>query len=101
MEYIVGKLNFFSRLFIRFDQIEGSKQKAIAYLQKVIESGRYFPPFAKTLLSAIYVRENQPEEALLLMREVQSEFPEKPLVKKEIKRVEERIRLVREKERRP
>jgi hypothetical protein len=86
VEYVVGSLNFFFRLFIRFDQIEGSKQKAVENLKKVVEGGRYFPPFAKTLLSAIYMRESQPQQALVLMKELERDFPENPLVKKEIER---------------
>jgi hypothetical protein len=86
VEYVVGSLNFFFRLFIRFDQIEGSKRKGIENLEKVVASGRYFPPFAKTLLAAIYLREKQPQKALTLMRELERDFPENPLIQKEIKR---------------
>jgi hypothetical protein len=91
VEYVVGSLNFFFRLFIRFDQIEGSKQKAIEDLKEVVQHGRYFPPFAKTLLSAIYLREKQPQQALALMKELERDFPENPLVKKEIKRATDMI----------
>ena len=91
VEYVVGSLNFFFRLFIRFDQIEGSKQKGIENLKTVVEHGRYFPPFAKTLLSAIYLREKQPQQALSIMKELERDFPENPLVKKEIKRATEMI----------
>jgi hypothetical protein len=86
VEYVVGSLNFFFRLFIRFDQIEGSKRKGIENLEKVVAGGRYFPPFAKTLLAAIYLREKQPQKALTLMRELERDFPENPLIQKEIKR---------------
>jgi len=91
VEYVVGSLNFFFRLFIRFDQIEGSKQKAIEELKKVVDHGRYFPPFAKTLLAAIYLREKQLQQALTIMKELEREFPENPLVKKEIKRAAEML----------
>jgi tetratricopeptide (TPR) repeat protein len=91
VEYVVGNLNFFFRLFIRFDQIEGSKKKAIEDLKKVVDHGRYFPPFAKTLLAAIYLREKQPQQALAIMKELERDFPENPLVKKEIKRATDMI----------
>jgi hypothetical protein len=91
VEYVVGSLNFFFRLFIRFDQIEGSKQKAVEQLKKVVAGGRYFPPFAKTLLAAIYLRENQPQQALVLMRELERDFPDNTLVKREVNRALEII----------
>jgi hypothetical protein len=86
-EYVVGNLNWFFRLFVRFDQIEGSKPKAIENLKKVIEKGRYYPPFAKILLALVYVREHQPRLALALLQDLEREFPENPLVRKEVKRL--------------
>jgi predicted Zn-dependent protease len=86
-EYVVGNLNFFFRLFIRFDQIEGNKQKAIEELRRVVDNGRYFSPFAKILLSVIYLRENQPQKALVLLREMERDFPENPLFRQEILRI--------------
>jgi hypothetical protein len=91
VEYVVGNLNFFWRLFVRFDQIEGSKQRAIEELKKVIDGGRYYPPFAKILLSVIYLREKQPQQALRLLKEMQRDFPENPLVKNEINRISGKI----------
>lgn len=91
-EYIVGNLNFFFRLFVRFDQIEGSKQKAIEELTRVVERGRYFPTYAKILLSVIYVRENQPQKALVLLREMEHDYPENPLFRLEIQHITEKAR---------
>jgi tetratricopeptide (TPR) repeat protein len=91
VEYVVGNLNFFFRLFIRFEQIEGSKQKAIEDLKKAAEHGRYFGPFAKTLLAAIYMRENQTELALELMKDLEQAYPENTLIKREIRRAREKL----------
>lgn len=92
-EYVVGNLNFFFRLFIRFDQIEGSKTKAIEELKSVIANGRYYQPFAKILLSVIYLRENQPQKALVLLREMERDYPENPLFRVEVNRISSRIEL--------
>lgn len=91
VEYVVGNLNWFFRLFVHFDQIEGSKQKAIEILKKVVVSGRYYPPMAKILLSVIYLREQQPTQALTLLRELESEFPENPLLHAEAQKVADKI----------
>jgi hypothetical protein len=89
VEYVVSKLNFFFRLFIRFDQIEGSKLKAIDNLRKVISSGRYYPPFAKILLSVIYLRDKQLQQALVLLKELERDYPDNNVFHNQVKRVSE------------
>jgi hypothetical protein len=82
-EYVVANLNFFFRLFARFDNIKGSRQKAIENLQLAIDHGRYYQPYAKILLTVVYLRENRVNDALMIMRELERDFPENPLFKKE------------------
>jgi len=91
-EYVVGSLNAFFRFFVRFDGIKGSKHKAVTNLEVVASRGHYFRAFAKVLLAAIHLREDRPSSALKLLRELAGEFPNNPLVKKEIARAEQRIR---------
>jgi hypothetical protein len=91
VEYVVGSLNWFFRLFVHFDQIEGSSQKAIENLKQVVASGRYYPPLAKILLSVIYLREKQPAQALVLLKELERDYPENSLIRAEVKKVSERI----------
>lgn len=91
-EYVVGSLNFFFRLFVRLDQIKGDKQKAVVDLERVVRNGRYYRPFAKVLLAALHLRENRPATALTLLKELDAEFPNNTLVRREIARTEERIR---------
>ena len=90
-EYVVSNLNFFFRLFVRFDRIEGSKKKAIENLELVIKFGHYYKPFAKILLAALHLREKRPAEALALLREVRSEFPGNTVIQREVVRAEERL----------
>lgn len=84
IEYIVGSLPFFLRWFIRFDQIDGDKQAGIAKLTEVAEKGRYFRPYAKIMLSVIYLREKKPAEASKLLGELARDFPENPLIRQEL-----------------
>jgi hypothetical protein len=92
VEYVVSNLNFFFRLFVRFEDIEGSQQKAVENLRQVVRHGRYYRPFAKILLAAIHLREDEPRQALVLLRELQREFPENSLVRNEIRRTEAKTR---------
>lgn len=87
VEYVVGSMNFFFRLFVRFDKIKGSKQQGAENLKKVIAHGRYFPPFAKMLLAVIYLREKQPGVALPLLEELARDYPENRLIRHEAARV--------------
>jgi hypothetical protein len=87
VEYVVGSMNFFFRLFVHFDQIKGSKQAGVENLKQVVEYGRYYPPFAKILLSVIYLRENQPKLAQPLLTELERQYPENPLLHTEVARV--------------
>jgi hypothetical protein len=91
LEYVVGKLNFFFRLFIHFDKIKGNKQTAVDHLKRVVEHGKYYAPYAKMLLSVIYLRENQQQSALVLLQELGRDFPENPLIRKEITRISESL----------
>jgi hypothetical protein len=91
VEYVVGSMNWFFRLFVHFDQIEGSKQKAVENLKKVAAGGHYYPPMAKILMSVIYLREQQPAQALGLLRELERDFPENPLIRSEAKKAADKV----------
>lgn len=87
VEYVVGSLPFFLRWFVRIDQVEGSKQKAVEHLRIVAERGRYYGPFARVLLSVIALREKRPWEAEDLLAGLCSEFPLNPLFRRELDRI--------------
>lgn len=82
-EYLVGSLPFFIRWFVKFEQVDGSKDQAVARLNKVAEKGRYLGPFARILLSIIHLREKRPAQARDLMAGLSREFPRNYLFKKE------------------
>ena len=87
IEYVVGSMPFFLRWFVRFDQIKGSKQKGIEELELVARRGTYYGPFARILLAVIHTREKRPEMAEKLLEGLVSEFPENPLLRKELLRI--------------
>jgi hypothetical protein len=91
-EYVVGSIPFFFRWFIHIENIEGSKQRGIETLQLVSERGRYYPPFARILLAAIAVREKRLADAQKLLADALEEYPENPLVRMELQRVNAALR---------
>ncbi len=93
VEYVIGSLYFFVRWFVHIDGIEGSKQKGIEHLQIVAERGKYYGPFARVLLSVIYLREKRPRDAENLLAGLASDFPENPLFQRELARARAMARL--------
>lgn len=86
VEYVIGSMPFFLRWFVRVQGIEGSKQKAVEHLAAVAARARYYGPFARILLSVIHLREKRPREAERLLDALVTEFPENPLLKRELAR---------------
>jgi predicted Zn-dependent protease len=85
-EYVLGSLPFFLRWFIRIHNVQGNKQKAVETLESVAARGRYYGPFARILLAVIHLREKRPWEAEKLLAELVKEYPENPLLKRELAR---------------
>jgi hypothetical protein len=86
-EYFVGDLPFFMRWFIRFDGVDGNKKLGIARLENVAENGRYISSFAKVLLAAIYLREDEPRKTVHLLAELAAQYPRNPLFSRELRKV--------------
>ena len=86
-EYMVGSLPFFVRWFVRFDNVQGSKQQGVKNLELVERDGHYFKPFAKILLAIIDLREKRPGETEKLLESLARDYPANPLFRKELARV--------------
>jgi tetratricopeptide (TPR) repeat protein len=91
-EYLLGSVPFFVRWFLKFEAAEGSKLQAVENLNRVVTTGRYFGPFAKILLAIIHLREKRPAESLRLLRELQRDFPENPLIRKELEKLSSKMK---------
>jgi hypothetical protein len=83
-EYIVGSLPFFVRWFVKWDNVEGSKESGKEKLALASREGRFFKPFAKILLAICALREKRPRDAQKLMADLSKDFPENPLFRKEL-----------------
>lgn len=86
-EYMVGSLPFFIRWFVRFDNVEGSKDQGVKNLETVTRDGHYFKPFAKILLGIINLREKRPHETEKLLEDLARTYPSNPLFRKELARM--------------
>ncbi|MBL8213111.1 MAG: hypothetical protein JNK87_20510 [Bryobacterales bacterium] len=92
-EYLMGSMPFFVKWFVKFEQTQGSKTEAVKNLTLVAQKGRYFRPFAKVLLSVIHLREKRPLDAEILLGELNREFPENPLFRKELAKLQARRKV--------
>lgn len=90
-EYLVGSLPFFVRWVVRFENVEGSKERGVEILQKVAASGSHLAPFAKVMLALAYLREKKPEPCAKLLAELSHDYPENPLFRKELAKVSTRL----------
>src|SRR5216684_1051805 len=90
-EYLIGSLPFYVRWFVHFDGVNGSKDTGIQSLQLVARSGHYLRPFAKILLAMGYLREKQPQQTQKLLAGLTAEYPENPLLRKELIKVSEEV----------
>jgi len=86
-EYMVGSLPFFVRWFVRFDNVQGSKEQGVRNLQLVAREGNYFKAFAKILLGIIALREKRPHDTERLLEELARNYPSNPLFRKELARL--------------
>jgi hypothetical protein len=86
-EYMVGSLPFFIRWFVRFDNVQGSKEQGVKNLELVVRDGHYFKPFAKILLGIIDLREKRPRETGKLLESLAHDYPANPLFRKELARM--------------
>jgi hypothetical protein len=57
----------------------------------VSREGHYFRPFSKILLGIIALREKHPQEAQRLMAELSHEYPENPLFRKELNKLNSKL----------
>jgi hypothetical protein len=86
-EYLIGSLPFFVRWFVRIDDIQGNKAQGIQNVELVSRSGHYLKPFARILLSIAYLREKRPRDAKRELTDLVRDFPENPLLRKELEKV--------------
>jgi predicted Zn-dependent protease len=90
-EYLVGSLPFFIRWFVHFDNVNGNKAKGVENLEKVARDGHYLRPFAKILLGIIDLREKKYREAQRLLLELNHDYPENPLFRTELAKLNNKI----------
>jgi hypothetical protein len=90
-EYMLGSLPFFVRWFVKFDNVDGNKQKGVERLQLVAREGHYFKPFAKILLSIIALREKRPHDAQQFLIELARDYPDNQLFRKELNKLNSKV----------
>ena len=90
-EYMIGSLPFFVKWFVKFDNVDGSKERGIDRLKLVASQGHYFKPFSKIMLSIIALREKRPQEAQQWLTELAQAYPENRLFRKELSKVNTKL----------
>jgi len=93
-EYVVSRIHILLRWLVHIDGVQGSRERAIDSLELVASRGRYYGPFARILLSVIHLRDRRPQEAERLLAGLAAEFPENPLIRRELQNARARVRTM-------
>jgi hypothetical protein len=91
VEYIVGSLPFFIRWFVRFDGIQGRKDRGMDQVKQVAANGRYYAPYAKILLAVACLREKRFQEARNWLAEFSRDYPQNTIVRREIESLDRKL----------
>jgi hypothetical protein len=90
-EYLVGSLPVVVRWFVKFDDVQGDKEKGFRILELVADKGHYMKTLAKILMATGYIREKKPLQAQKLLADLTGEYPSNPLLKNEYQKISVRI----------
>lgn len=83
-DYIVGSLPLMWRMLGFLAGIHGDKEKGIRTVQEVAREGKLNKVDAEVFLGALYRRENQPEKAVPIIRDLIRRFPRNFLLRLEL-----------------
>jgi len=85
--YLLGLRPAPERWMFRLYGAEADKDRGIRTLELTAEKGHYLLPFAQLLLAVAALRDNDPNRAKELLRNLAKEFPDNPLYQKELARL--------------
>lgn len=91
-EYLLGSVPFFVKWFVKLEQTKGSKEQAVKNLRVVAKDGRFFGPFARILLAVVALREKRHTDARVWLAGLVREFPQNPLLRRELDKLSPKIR---------
>ena len=91
-EYVFSSLPSLVRFFVRFDDMQGDRQKALRHLEIVASQGHYLKPFAKILLATAALREHRLHDAQGILLELTQSYPSNNLLRRELAKVNLRVR---------
>jgi tetratricopeptide (TPR) repeat protein len=83
-DYVIGSLPFRWKMLGFLGGFHGDKERGIRTLKEVAEQGQMNRVDAMVLLSALYLREKRPEEAIPVLTDLTENFPRNPLLRVEL-----------------
>jgi hypothetical protein len=86
-QYLIGSRAAPVRWILRAKGFAGNKREGINELQMAAQHGHYLAPFARILLTIAYLRDQQPQQARVLLVDLKTEFPRNTLFARELERL--------------
>lgn len=87
-DYLISTVPGIFRPFMKMEQADGNKSRGIANLEKAARAGRYLKGFARLMLASIYKKEKRPRESERLLRELAQDYPDNPVLRREVGRLD-------------
>lgn len=87
-DYIVGSLAAPLRWLLRLGGYQGSKTRGISELKVTAERGPLLGPFARILLSIVYLRGHDTARAREMLIGLARQFPSNPMFARELRRID-------------
>ncbi len=91
--YVIGCLPRYKRFLLWFGRVHGDKNLGMEQLQVAAEKGQYLKPFAQIFLALAAMRENRFETARTQLVDLTEHFPDNPLFRDELVRLDRSIAL--------
>jgi hypothetical protein len=86
-KYLIGIRAAPIRWILRARGVAGDKREGINELQLAAQHGHYLRPFARILLAIAYLRDNNPQQAKVILADLRTEFPGNTLFARELERL--------------
>ena len=83
-DYVIGNLPFPVKALIAMGGVRGNKERGIKQLNSILEHNADNADDARVMLIGIYQNENKPEEALALLKEFTTRYPNNFLFRLEL-----------------
>jgi len=83
-DYLVARAPFVFRPFMKMDQADGDRRRALRNLEKAAAAGRYLRGFAQMILASAYRQDGRRADAERMLAALARDYPQNKAVRREL-----------------